>query len=630
MLNHQFVSSVPDEGDTSLIRPSDWNADHAFTGGAIGHLLYRDTGASGGASWLAPGAVGTVLLGGGAGVAPFYGSIDLAVHTSGSLPVNHGGTGLASYAVGDLLYASGATALSALADVAVGNVLLSGGVTTAPAWGKVADAHVAAGAAIAWSKMAAWPTSGQMGYWSRTGTVMSPATAGDSISTSGNLTITGAGPHAIGGATSTGVGLYVKGAFTGVAGSTSYGTLFSQQVTVAAGQIGQAVSLIPTLLEAATGVHALLAGLYVTAPLVTAGAATVTNTASVYITAAPVATVTNGNYALWVKSGVSRFDGTVRLMYDVDSKFRTLATNTTNDLTLYRTELAPVAPTAALAGAGAGAVDNGTHVYAVTFTTATGETVPGASSAAVTVADKTSDGKVAVTIPLGSTSWTTQRNIYRSKAGTTTPLYYIGVVNDNVTTTFTDDVADADISVLPLTFPTTLDSSAVFYGNGNVAFLGSASRYAWGGATNNSYGNYFRNSFSLTTAMYGTLFMQTLTSLGATNAVSVYIQPTFVLGTASTSNNHALLAGLQLTPVAVVKDGADTVTNTAMLYISAAMTPVVTGANYSIWVAAGMSRFSGGAMVALTAYATNQAALDAGLAVGTLYKTAAGVVMVVQ
>ena len=72
------------------------------------------------------------------------------------------------------------------------------------------------------------------------------------------------------------------------------------------------------------------------------------------------------------------------------------------------------------------------------------------------------------------------------------------------------------------------------------------------------------------------------------------------------------------------------VTNTAMLYISAAMTPVVTGANYSIWVAAGMSRFSGGAMVALTAYATNQAALDAGLAVGTLYKTAAGVVMVVQ
>lgn len=48
-----------------------------------------------------------------------------------------GGTGISSYAIGDLLYASGGTTLSKLADIATGNVLLSGGVTTAPAWGKV-------------------------------------------------------------------------------------------------------------------------------------------------------------------------------------------------------------------------------------------------------------------------------------------------------------------------------------------------------------------------------------------------------------------------------------------------------------------------------------------------------------
>ena len=39
-----------------------------------------------------------------------------------------GGTGQSSYAVGDLLYASAANALSKLADVAVGQVLVSGGV----------------------------------------------------------------------------------------------------------------------------------------------------------------------------------------------------------------------------------------------------------------------------------------------------------------------------------------------------------------------------------------------------------------------------------------------------------------------------------------------------------------------
>lgn len=48
-----------------------------------------------------------------------------------------GGTGLTSYTVGDLIYASGATTLSRLANVATGNVLLSGGVGVASAWGKV-------------------------------------------------------------------------------------------------------------------------------------------------------------------------------------------------------------------------------------------------------------------------------------------------------------------------------------------------------------------------------------------------------------------------------------------------------------------------------------------------------------
>lgn len=56
---------------------------------------------------------------------------------STALTAAQGGTGITSYAVGDLIYASGATALAKLADVATGNVLLSGGVTTAPAWGKV-------------------------------------------------------------------------------------------------------------------------------------------------------------------------------------------------------------------------------------------------------------------------------------------------------------------------------------------------------------------------------------------------------------------------------------------------------------------------------------------------------------
>jgi len=57
--------------------------------------------------------------------------------------VADGGTGLSSYAVGDLLYASAGTTLAGLADVAVGSYLASGGVTTAPLWATLNQAAVA-------------------------------------------------------------------------------------------------------------------------------------------------------------------------------------------------------------------------------------------------------------------------------------------------------------------------------------------------------------------------------------------------------------------------------------------------------------------------------------------------------
>jgi hypothetical protein len=55
-----------------------------------------------------------------------------------NLTADKGGTGVTSYAVGDLLYAtSSTTILGKLASVATGNALISGGVTTAPSWGKI-------------------------------------------------------------------------------------------------------------------------------------------------------------------------------------------------------------------------------------------------------------------------------------------------------------------------------------------------------------------------------------------------------------------------------------------------------------------------------------------------------------
>jgi hypothetical protein len=65
------------------------------------------------------------------------GTININTNTTGTLLPAQGGTGQATYAIGDLLFASGATAMSRLAGVATGNALISGGVGVAPAWGKI-------------------------------------------------------------------------------------------------------------------------------------------------------------------------------------------------------------------------------------------------------------------------------------------------------------------------------------------------------------------------------------------------------------------------------------------------------------------------------------------------------------
>jgi hypothetical protein len=54
-----------------------------------------------------------------------------------ALTATQGGTGFASYTVGDLIFASATTAFSKLADVATGNALISGGVGVAPSYGKI-------------------------------------------------------------------------------------------------------------------------------------------------------------------------------------------------------------------------------------------------------------------------------------------------------------------------------------------------------------------------------------------------------------------------------------------------------------------------------------------------------------
>lgn len=111
-----------------------------------------------------------------------------AVTVAGTLIAANGGTGYASYAVGDILFAGTTTTFSKLADVATGNALISGGVGVAPSYGKIGlTTHVSGVLPIAngGTNSTATATAGGIGYG--TGTAHAYSAAG----TVGQILISG-------------------------------------------------------------------------------------------------------------------------------------------------------------------------------------------------------------------------------------------------------------------------------------------------------------------------------------------------------------------------------------------------------------------------------------------------------
>jgi len=106
-----------------------------ITSYTVGDLLYASAATT--LSRLADVATGNALISGGVGVAPLWGKIGLTTHVSGVLPEGNGGTNQSAYTTGDLLQATAGNTLGKLAAVATGNALISGGVSTASSWGKI-------------------------------------------------------------------------------------------------------------------------------------------------------------------------------------------------------------------------------------------------------------------------------------------------------------------------------------------------------------------------------------------------------------------------------------------------------------------------------------------------------------
>jgi hypothetical protein len=112
----------------------------------------------------------------------------------------------------------------------------------------------------------------------------------------------------------------------------------------------------------------------------------------------------------------------------------------------------------ALAGAGAGSVTNGSHVYTVRFYDASGRESAPSATASVTVVNNAADGKVSVSgIPVGPAGHTVGRKIYRTTAGSTTAFKLLTTIADNTTTTYTDNTADGSLGA-------TMATQSYFFG----------------------------------------------------------------------------------------------------------------------------------------------------------------------
>ena len=137
------------------------------------------------------------------------GGVDLTTNVTGTLPAVNGGTGMSSYAVGDLVFANTTQTLSSLTATATGFALISAGVNTAPTYGKIGlTTHVDGTLAVA---------NGGTGATSFTATNLLIGDGTNPVRTSNSLKFEASAN--IGGYTNTNNVLTVGGASIGTSGN---------------------------------------------------------------------------------------------------------------------------------------------------------------------------------------------------------------------------------------------------------------------------------------------------------------------------------------------------------------------------------------------------------------------------
>lgn len=152
-----------------------------------------------------------------------------------------------------------------------------------------------------------------------------------------------------------------------------------------------------------------------------------------------------GNFADWQLAGAARFAFTGAGKFGVGTGSPAEKIDIANGNLRFSVLAAPTAPTAALAGLGAGNCTNGTHTFKVTFVTAAGQTTLGSASNSINVTNNAVDGQIALTgIPVDPAGVATSRRVYMTQAGGGV-YFFLATLANNTTTTLTANSSDATL-----------------------------------------------------------------------------------------------------------------------------------------------------------------------------------------
>ncbi len=389
--------------------------------------------------------------------------------------------------------------------------------------------------------------------------------------------IAGVGPHALGVSVDSTVQFKVGGTF-----AERIGFELGTTIQPPAGASGFGFNIGPAFTEAASGNHPRLATVSIGIAPVTGGAATVTDTASLYVEGQMAATVTGRNYAVWVDSGDVRVDGVIlteglRGFQEVSNVLRfDMGANYYSGyhfLTAATTGLYVVSDKVAIGGTTTSSTQvwiQGTPVFTtdafgVRITSTLNTPTDGRGRALLV--DPTFGEAPSGTHPLFASIYVAAATVNGSGAAVTdtASVYISGAISATVTGA----------------------NYAIWSAAGKNRFDGQVS---FGAAPNTFWQVLVAGSFSPSASGGGALSVQpSITGPVGGDVYGLSLSPTFV---EAASGNHPLIANL-IVGQATVTGGAATVTDTASLFITGAMTATVSGENYAIWSSAGKNRFDG-------------------------------------